>query len=286
MHPILTFTRPLLLIGAIMAVNSAHGQAVAVGRYAKVNGIRMYHEIHGAGEPLVLVHGGGSTIETSFGRLLPFLVRTRKVIAVEMQAHGRTSDRPGPESFEQDADDVAELLKQLSIPRADILGFSNGGSTALQVALRHPDRVRGLIVVSGMYKRDGLPPGFWNSMHAATFKDMPQVYKDAFLRVNPDPDKLLLMFEKDRQRMVKFTDWTADDMRSIVAPALIVVGDKDIIRPEHALELSKLLPHGRLAILPGGHGDFMGEAMVPHSDSRVPELFVALCDEFLSTAAR
>src|SRR6185437_974999 len=103
--------------------------------YAEVNGIRMYYEIHGeehGGLPLVLIHGGGSTIESTFRTVLPLLAQAHKVVALELQAHGRTSDRDAPESFEQDADDVAGLLKHLGITKANILGFSNGGTTTLQ----------------------------------------------------------------------------------------------------------------------------------------------------------
>jgi pimeloyl-ACP methyl ester carboxylesterase len=98
----------------------------------------MYYEIYGKGKPLVLIHGGGSTIQTTFGRVIPKLALHRKLIATELQAHGRTSDRDNELSFEQDADDVATLLKNLNIHRADFFGFSNGGTTALQIAIRHP----------------------------------------------------------------------------------------------------------------------------------------------------
>jgi pimeloyl-ACP methyl ester carboxylesterase len=256
-------------------------QTKEIGQYADVNGINMYYEIHGSGQPLILLHGGGSTIYTTFGRILPMLAKKHRVIAVELQAHGHTSDRNSPESFEQDADDVAELLKQLNISKADIFGFSNGGSTALQVAIRHPDRVNKLIAVSAIYKRDGMQPWFWEFFQKATFKDMPQVYKDAFLRINPDHTKLLNMHDKDQQRMLTFKDWKAEDIQSIKAPALIIVSDQDVVRPEHALEIVRLLPHGRLAIFPGGHGDFMGEAMSPNPNSKVPELFTAMLEEFL-----
>ena len=121
------------------------------GRYATVNGLRMYYEIHGSGKPLVLIHGGGSTIQTTFGRILPLLSGTHKVIAVEMQAHGHTADIDRSLSFEQDADDIAALLKQLHIDKADIFGFSNGASTTLQFAIRHP-QMTGRIVVM---KADG-----------------------------------------------------------------------------------------------------------------------------------
>ena len=266
-----------------MTTTNAQARYTEVGRYADVNGIRMYYEIHGAGEPLVLIHGGGSTIQTSFSKLMPMLARTHRVIAVELQAHGHTSDRDGPESFEQDADDVAELLRQLDVPQADILGFSNGGSTALQVAIRHPERVRKLVAISAIYRRDGMQPWFWNFIASATFDDMPQLYKDAFLQINPDHAALVNMHDKDRARMLAFTDWKASDLQGIRSPALIVVSDKDVVRAEHALEMVQLLPNGRLAVFLGGHGEFFGEAMSSHPESRVPELFAAMVEEFLAS---
>src|SRR6186997_3462838 len=111
----------------------------SISDYAPVNGLNMYYEIHGTGTPLVLIHGGGSTIQTTFGRVLHSFAKTHKVIAVEMQAHGHTADIDRPLSFEQDADDVAELLKQLNIDKADIFGFSNGASTTLEIAIRHSE---------------------------------------------------------------------------------------------------------------------------------------------------
>src|SRR5690606_29072653 len=109
--------------------------------YSDVNGIKMYYEIYGQGKPLVLIHGGGSTIESNWARVIPLLAKNRKVLALELQAHGRTSDRNGDLSFEQDADDVAGLLHNLNIDRADFFGFSNGGTTTLQIAIRHPEIV-------------------------------------------------------------------------------------------------------------------------------------------------
>lgn len=265
----------------LQSENEEQKQVSTTG-YASVNGLRMYYEIHGSGQPLILIHGGGSTIYTTFGKILPMLAKTQQVIAVELQAHGHTSDRDSPESFEQDADDVAELLKKLNIPKAHIFGFSNGGSTALQLAIRHPDRVNKLIIASAIYKRDGMHPWVWDFLKKGTFADMPQVYKDAFLKINPDQAKLLNMHHKDQQRMLGFKDWKAADIQSIKAPALVVVGDKDVVRPEHAMEMVRLLQQGRLAILPGGHGDFIGEAMSPHPDSKVPELTVSMIEEFLN----
>ena len=154
--------------------------------YAPVNGLKMYYEIHGEGKPLVLIHGGGSTIETTFGRVLPMFAKKYKVIAVELQAHGHTSDRNAPETFEQDADDVAALLKQLNISKASVLGFSNGGTTAMQIAIRHPEVVNKLVIASGAYQREGFIPGFFEGMQHASLENMPQPLQDAFLKINPD----------------------------------------------------------------------------------------------------
>ena len=131
------------------------------GKYAAVNGLKMYYEIHGSGTPLVLLHGGGSTITSTFGRILPDLAKTHQVIAVELQAHGHTKDIDRPLSFEQDADDVAVLLRQLQIKKANFLGFSNGGTTCLQIAIRHPELVNKLVVGSAIYKRDGMQAGLF-----------------------------------------------------------------------------------------------------------------------------
>jgi pimeloyl-ACP methyl ester carboxylesterase len=251
-------------------------------KYASVNGIEMYYEIHGSGRPLILIHGGGSTINTTFGKVLPLLAKTHMAIAVEMQAHGHTSDRNAPETFAQDAADIAELLRQLNIEHADIFGFSNGGHTALELGIRHPESVRKLIIASAFYKRDGVPAGFWEGMERAQFSNMPQVSKDEFLKINNDEAALRNMFDRDVERMRAFQDWKDDEIRSIAAPALVVIGDRDLPTPEHAVEMYRLMAQARLAILPGTHGSYMGEAMSAELDRKVVELFVAMIDEFLA----
>ena len=220
--------------------------------YADVNGLKMYYEIYGEGKPLVLIHGGGSTIQTTFGRVIPLLAKHRKLIAVELQGHGRTSDRESGVSFEQDADDVAALLKNLDIPRADIFGFSNGGTTALQLAIRHPERVGKLVLASALLRRTGVPEGFWDFMRQARLENMPEPLKDAYREVAPEPDNLQAMHDKDAQRMVNFEDIPIEQIESVKAPTLIIIGDKDVITPEHALETHRLFPHSELAIIPGG----------------------------------
>ncbi len=275
----------LLIVILLMMITANQSEGQAPGRYASVNGIKLYYEMHGSGTPLVLLHGGGSTITTTFGKILPMLAKTHQVIAVELQAHGHSSDREAPVTFKQDADDVAELLKQLNIKAADIMGFSNGGQTCMEIAMRHPERVRRLILASMFYKRDGTDPGFWEGMKHAKFSDMPQPYKDAFLSITHDSAALMNMFKKDSQRMQTFKDWTSQELSSIKAPALVVIGDKDLTRPEHAVEMHRLLSNSRLAILPGTHGSYLGEIMSPDANSRLPELFVVMVEEFLNAPA-
>ena len=252
-----------------------------------INGLQMYYEVHGtaAGTPLVLLHGGGSTIDSTYGRVLPWLARHRRVIAVEEQAHGRTSDRDAPERFETSADDVDALLTQLGVASADVMGFSNGASVALQVAIRHPARVRRLIFASSMTKRAGAPQAFWDGFPHASFSDMPQPLKDAFLKVNPDPQKLHRMFERDVERMLHFRDVPDADVAKVAIPVLIMSGDRDVPTTAHAVELSHLFPHARLIILPGGHGDYLGEIMTASHADRAPELTVWLIEQFLDASA-
>ena len=255
------------------------------GRYANVNGLKMYYEVHGDGFPLVLIHGGGSTIGTTFGRILPVLAKTHKIIAVEMQAHGHTADINRPLSFEQDADDVAELLKQLHIGKADIFGFSNGASTTLEMAIRHPELVNKIIVASTMYKKEGAYPWFWDMMAHPTFEGMPQALKDAYLQINPDTNALHTMYKRDVARMQSFKDIKEEDIKTIKAPALIIVGDKDVVRPEHAVEMWRQMQHAKLMILPGGHGEYMGEiTTVKPGHNEYPAL--PIIEAFLNEATK
>ena len=265
------------------AVVAASAAEQGRGGYAEVNGIRMYYETYGPerGVPLVLLHGGGSTIDVTFDRILPFLARDRRVIAVEEQAHGRTSDRDAPVRFETSADDVAALLKHLKIEQADIFGFSNGASVGMQVAIRHPAAVRRLVFASSLTKKDGAQPQLWTLIQSADISNMPQPLKDAFLKVNPDPAKLKTMHDKDAERMRHFTDVPDADVRAIRAPTLILTGDRDIVKPEHAIELARLIPNARLMIVPGGHGDYLGEAVMTQRATREPELTAGFVEEFL-----
>jgi pimeloyl-ACP methyl ester carboxylesterase len=288
----LTFEREVSIIKsnsfaiALVLGFSFVGTSVTLGQeskgYAPVNGIKMYYEIHGNGSiPLVLIHGGGSTIETTFGYILPILASKGKIIAVELQAHGRTSDRDVAESFEQDADDVAGLLAYLKVDKADFFGFSNGGNTAMQIAIRHPAVVNKLVIVSSFYKRSGLTAGFFNFMQTASLDNMPAPLKTAYKKVAADETGLQIMHDKDKERMIRFQDWSNDAICSINAPTLLIIGNHDIVIPEHALEMSRLMPHAELVILPGTHGSCIGEICTAVKGSKIPELTAALIQEFL-----
>lgn len=250
--------------------------------YSDVNGLKMYYEIHGEGAPLVLIHGGGSTIQTSFGNIIPDLAKNHKLIAVELQAHGHTSDRGAPETFEQDADDVVTLLQNLGIAKASFFGFSNGGNTTMQIGIRHPEIVDKLVIASAFFKREGMLPGFFDNMENATLENMPADLKAAFLEVNPDSTKLLAMFNHDKNRMQGFQDWDEALLQSIQAPSLVINGDQDVVQNSHAALMAALIPGARLMILPGNHGSYMGQVEGAYKGSKTTELTLAVIDEFLN----
>lgn len=250
--------------------------------YSEVNGLKMYYEIYGQGEPLILVHGGGSTIQTNFEKIIPLLAKNKKVIAVELQAHGRTNDRNTDSSFEQDADDIATLLKNLNIDKADFLGFSNGGTTTLQLAIRHPAIVNKLIVCSALAKRNGAPDWFWGFMKQAKLENMPKQLRDGYKKVAADTNGLQIMHDRDAKRMVNFKDIPDEQIQSIKAPTLIIIGDKDVVTPEHAIELNRQITNSALAIVPGGHGDYIGEITTLKPDFKESDLVVPMIEKFLN----
>jgi pimeloyl-ACP methyl ester carboxylesterase len=230
--------------------------------YAPVNGLDMYYELHGDGPPLLLLHGSYMTIDTT-GPLLPGLAESRQVIAVELQGHGHTADVDRPITYDQMADDSAELLRHLGVERADVMGFSMGGAVALQLAMRHPELVRRMVVASTSYTSDGMHPVAQEMLPTITpdlFAGTP--IEEAYLRNAPNPGDFPVLVEKLTQLDTTPFAWPADDVRAIAAPTLIIVGDSDIVRLEHAVELFGLLgggvmgdlaglPASQLAVLPG-----------------------------------
>ncbi|HEV8290706.1 MAG TPA: alpha/beta hydrolase, partial [Tepidisphaeraceae bacterium] len=164
--------------------------------------------------------------------------------------HGRTGDVDRPFSFEQSADDTAALLKYLNVEKADFYGYSNGGNIAMQMAIRHPEMVRKLVVMSAMFKSDGLYPDVRESIRNGTPENMPPELREAYLKTAPNPQDLPTFVSKSIRRMMDFKDWAPSVIASIKAPTLIIIGDRDIVRPEHAVEMYRLFPHGQLAIFP------------------------------------
>ena len=224
--------------------------------YAPVNGLKMYYEVHGAGRPLVLLHGGLLTIDLSFGEVWPQLAADRQVIATELQGHGRTGDIDREMDLRHLAGDVAGLLDHLGVAQADVLGFSLGGGVALQLALDHPDRVGRIILASISYAPDGFHPEISDpAQHAAstrmpTAEDFAQM-REAYDRLAPDPGHFDAFAAKTSQAAASLKGWTAEELGRIGAPTLLVFGDHDFIRLEHAVEMHGLIPGAQLAVLPG-----------------------------------
>ncbi|HEX8765136.1 MAG TPA: alpha/beta hydrolase [Candidatus Acidoferrum sp.] len=249
--------------------------------YAPVNGLKLYYEIHGSGEPLVLLHGGLGSIEM-VGEALSSLAKTRQVIAVDLQAHGRTADIDRPISYEALGDDIAGLLKHLGIEKADVMGYSLGAGTALQTTIRHPAVVRKLVAVSTVFKRQG----WYSEILAAMARMGPAAAEQlkqsplyqTYSRIAPKPENWPVLVAKMGELLRKDYDWSKD-IAAIKAPTMLVVGDADSMHPEHAVEFFQLLGGGkkdggwdnagisnaRLAILPGvtHYNIFSSRALLP-----------------------
>jgi pimeloyl-ACP methyl ester carboxylesterase len=247
--------------------------------YAAVNGIQMYHELYGEGEPLVLVHGGLTTIGEIQGWVLP-LAKTRRVIAVEMQGHGRTADTDRPMSFPTMGDDIAALLDHLNIPKADLVGHSFGGASALRAAIQHRDKVRRLVVISSPSVRSGWYPDAQRGMSqvsAAMAENMMQTPTGRFSRQWPEPRRFAPFLDKMGKMMSEHYDWSAE-IAKLEMPVLLVFADNDSISQKHIAEFFALLGGGvkepgwqntqlsqsRLAVVPGySHYNFLTSPEVP-----------------------
>ena len=247
--------------------------------YADVNGIKLYHEIRGEGEPLVLIHGGLTTIGEMQGWVEP-LAKTWQVIAVEMQGHGRTADTDRPMSFTTMGDDIAALLDHLKIPKADFVGHSFGGASAIRAAIQHPEKVRRLVVISSPYARSGWYPEAQRGMSqvgAAMAENMMQTPTGKFSKEWPEPQRFPQFLDKLGKMMSEDYDWSAD-IAKLPMPALLVFADNDSVSQKHVAEFFALLGGGvkepgwlntqlsksRLAVVPGySHYNFVTSAEVP-----------------------
>lgn len=226
-----------------------------MGDYAAVNGLKMYYEVHGEGRPLVLLHGGLLSIGLTFGGMLPRLAESRQVIAVEFQGHGRTADIDRPITLEALADDVVALLDELGVERADFFGFSLGGLVALQLAVAHPSRADRLVLASAHYRPDGYHDDVRDPALFATSKRMPTAEDFAemsaeYRRLAPDPSAFERVQRKLSESVPEIEGWSPDQLRAITAHTLIVLGDNDFVKLEHAAEMASLIPGAQLAVLP------------------------------------
>lgn len=250
--------------------------------YQEVNRIKMYYEIYGSGKPLVLIHGGGGSILFDYKEVITRLENKFQLIGIDLQNHGRSGHRDIAETFEQDAHDIAALLKSINIEKASFWGFSNGGNTVMQVAHRYPEMVEKLIVASAFYKKNGMLYGFFESMNNATLDSMPEPLKINFLSLNPDFSALENMFDKDSKRMQTFEDWSEEILKGISSPVLFISGDKDVMKPEHTVEMWRLVEDSKLLILPATHGSYMMADFNGNTDDRLIDFTVSEAEKFLN----
>ncbi len=236
-------------------------EAVTSG-YAAVNGLDMYYEIHGSGEPLVVLHGAYMSVDTMADFIRP-LAASRQVIGVELQGHGRTADIDRPLRYDLLAGDVVALLDQLGVQQADVFGYSFGGGVALQLAISYPERVDRLAVASMLFDSAGYHPGMMEMFETITpemFAGSPM--ETEYLRLAPNPDGFATLVQKLAELDSQPLDWSPESIQSITAPTLLIFGDADVITLDHAIEMFGLrgggvngdivgLPDAQLAILPG-----------------------------------
>jgi pimeloyl-ACP methyl ester carboxylesterase len=249
-------------------MSSSNPSTLVESGYAPVNGLEMYYEIHGASQgdepPLVLLHGAFSSIEPDFAQMLPIFAKNRKIIAIEQQAHGHTADIDRPLRYELLAEDTYALLQHLGLEKVDFFAYSFGGNIAMLIAYHHPEMVRKMVLSGGTsYNNEGLHPGMMEGL-----EDLPPdaldgtPWKEAYDKVAPNPEDWPTLITKKGEMDRNYQEWTAEQIQSMKTPMLIIVGDSDIVRPEHAVEMFRLvgggvigdlvgLPASQLAILPG-----------------------------------
>jgi pimeloyl-ACP methyl ester carboxylesterase len=253
-------TAALLLM--TLVATDASGQQQPTTGYAPVNGLNMYYEVHGSGEPVVLLHGAFMAITGDWRVWIDELATTRKVIAIDMQGHGRTADIPRDITYENLSDDVAGLLDYLKIDRADIVGYSLGAGAAIDCAIRHPDRVRKVVSISAPIRRDGWVQeanDFWPNFALEMMKGTPAETERETL--NPVPGSFPAFFSHIKAAALRPYDLGADNLRATKAPFFFIHGDADGVRLDHIAEMYRLKggdlhgdmrphPESRLAILP------------------------------------
>jgi pimeloyl-ACP methyl ester carboxylesterase len=238
----------LFLIALFVQVNA---QSPKTG-YAPVNGLKMYYEVHGTGEPILLLHGAYMTIEGPIRQMTEALKKNRQVIVIELQGHGRTADVNRDITYEQMADDVASFLKYMKINNTDVFGYSMGAGAALQLAFRHPQTIKKLIVASVSYKAEGWSPVLHKlipTITPAMFEGSP--YKKEYDSLAPKRENFPMLVEKLKKLDMAPQNWPAESVKAIKSPVLLIVGDSDAVTLEHAVEIFRLLGGGVMGDLQG-----------------------------------
>ena len=250
----------ILAIVLSTVVSASQAQKPTTG-YAPVNGLKMYYEIRGSGDPVVLLHGSFMTISNNWAHWIGELSKTRKVIAVEMQGHGRTADINRDFSYEYLADDIAALLDHLKIKQSDLIGYSMGGGVAMQVAIRHPEKVRNVVSISAVFRHDGWVKeavDMFPQMTADIFKGSP--IETEYKKLSPTPDKFEEFVARAISMDVKPYDFGANKLKATKAPFFFIHGDADGVRLDHISEMFRL------------KGDEIFGDMRPRSASRLAVL--------------
>jgi len=238
------------------------GQEKPTTGYAPVNGLKMYYEIHGSGEPVVMLHGAFMSISGDWEGWVRELAKSRKVIAVELQGHGRTADIDRDITSENLSDDVAAVLDYLKIPSADVIGYSLGAGTAMMFAIRHPEKAGRIVVISAPIRRDGWVQeanDVWPTFSYEVFKGTPM--ETEYKRLSPTPDKFPDFIDHIKAMVLRPFDFGADRFKATNAPMFFIFGDADGVRLEHMAEMFRLKGGGvfgdlgpraesRLAIVP------------------------------------
>src|SRR5262245_27725020 len=238
-----------LLVASAARAQENKATAEVKGQYAHINGLKMYYELHGTGKPLVVLHGA-----FGWATAYPALAKNRQQIVVELQGHGHTADIDRPLSIESMADDVAAMLKHLKIERADFFGYSMGGIVALGVAIRNPGLVDKVAINGSHYGKleDAYEPENFQQFKNLPADFAPPILKSQYDKVAPDPRQWPALVAKVKKMGLESKGFTREQLQAIKAPVLITLGDRDGIRPEHAVEMFRLIPNARLAVFAGG----------------------------------
>jgi pimeloyl-ACP methyl ester carboxylesterase len=215
------------------------------GHRAAVNGISIYYETYGHGQPVLLLHGATGFLETMH-YFITGLAPAHFVIAVDSRAQGRSTDSEAPLSYALMADDMIKLLDTMHIPSTDVVGWSDGGIIGLDMAMKHPDRVRRLVAIGANYDVDGIDPE-----HFHPNEQPPQAVKQFYERVAPDPSRFPIMFNKIETMIRTQPHYTPAELNRIRCPTLIVAGQYDLILPEHTAKLAAAIAGAREVIVPG-----------------------------------